>query len=255
MRFPRVTRIRDDKNWESATNLDELKHLYKTSKEKTDVTLLNKLAAVADDNYEPPEKKTKQSPKQIKKMATSPVKNGLLDKFIVKNTKSPTVNDAVSPKKEKNTPDKKRKDFSESSSSEKLDRKRKKLDYSSDTQSNASSFDDKKTDLPLPENPLPDVFKDKRLGFYPDFISIPEKLRNSFERHWIAYGGIIVKSMKSMDVDYVVHKNDVIDFKKMKKLRSKVPEGVRHVSKGWLIKCINRVELCDTRDFAVFVEP
>ncbi|KAG6465347.1 hypothetical protein O3G_MSEX015090 [Manduca sexta] len=48
VRFPRVTRIRTDKNWESATNLEELKHLYKTSKEKTDVSLLNKFAVAAD---------------------------------------------------------------------------------------------------------------------------------------------------------------------------------------------------------------
>ncbi|XP_045767687.1 DNA ligase 3 [Maniola jurtina] len=263
VRFPRVTRIRDDKDWETATNLDELKHLYKTSKEKTDVTLLNKLAASAD-NYEPPEKKIKQSPKP-KKIVTSPVKNGLLDKFLVKETKSPKqeIEDIKSPKKEKNlnessSPEKleKKRKFDECSSSEKSEKKRKKIDESasSDTLSEAnSSFEDEK--MNYPENPLPDAFKDKRLGFYPDFISIPEKLRNTFERHWIAYGGVIVKSVKSMDVDYVVHNKDVIEFKKMKKLREKLPEDVRHVTKGWLIKCINRVELCDTKDFAVFLEP
>ncbi|XP_023939121.2 DNA ligase 3 [Bicyclus anynana] len=254
VRFPRVTRIRDDKDWESATNLDELKHLYKTSKEKTDVTLLNKLAATADDDYEPPDKKNKQSPKQkLNKMSASPVKNGLLDKFLVKETKSPkTVKlEIKSPKKEIDRSEKKD-DLHESSSSGKIKRKRENIDESSsDTLSDAnSSFEET-----LPENPLPDAFLDKKLGFYPDFISIPEKLRNSFERHWIAYGGVVVKSMKSMDVDYVVHKNDVIDFQKMKKLRKKVPPDVRHVTKGWLIKCINRVELCDTKDFPVFVEP
>uniref|UniRef100_A0A914UKU5 DNA ligase n=1 Tax=Plectus sambesii TaxID=2011161 RepID=A0A914UKU5_9BILA len=36
IRFPRVTRIRDDKDWQSATNLNELKKLYNASKEKTD---------------------------------------------------------------------------------------------------------------------------------------------------------------------------------------------------------------------------
>jgi hypothetical protein len=32
IRFPRITRVRDDKDWQSATNLDELKHLVAASK-------------------------------------------------------------------------------------------------------------------------------------------------------------------------------------------------------------------------------
>ncbi|XP_056675425.1 DNA ligase 3 isoform X2 [Monodelphis domestica] len=36
IRFPRCTRIRDDKDWKSATNLPQLKELYHLSKEKAD---------------------------------------------------------------------------------------------------------------------------------------------------------------------------------------------------------------------------
>lgn len=36
IRFPRVTKVRDDKNWESATNLDELRHLMEESKNNID---------------------------------------------------------------------------------------------------------------------------------------------------------------------------------------------------------------------------
>ncbi|KAM8943263.1 DNA ligase 3 isoform 2-T3 [Lycaon pictus] len=36
IRFPRCTRIRDDKDWKSATNLPQLKELYQLSKEKAD---------------------------------------------------------------------------------------------------------------------------------------------------------------------------------------------------------------------------
>jgi DNA ligase-3 len=39
IRFPRVTRIRDDKDWSTATELERLKTLYKTSKESTDVAV------------------------------------------------------------------------------------------------------------------------------------------------------------------------------------------------------------------------
>jgi DNA ligase-3 len=42
IRFPRVTKIRDDKSWDSATSLKELKVLYAKSKENTDVSLLFK---------------------------------------------------------------------------------------------------------------------------------------------------------------------------------------------------------------------
>uniref|UniRef100_I3K6G1 DNA ligase n=1 Tax=Oreochromis niloticus TaxID=8128 RepID=I3K6G1_ORENI len=36
IRFPRMTRIRDDKDWKSATNLHQLKELYRISKENSD---------------------------------------------------------------------------------------------------------------------------------------------------------------------------------------------------------------------------
>ncbi|EJW83431.1 hypothetical protein WUBG_05655 [Wuchereria bancrofti] len=39
IRFPRVTKIRDDKNWETATSLQELEKLLELSKTKTDVKL------------------------------------------------------------------------------------------------------------------------------------------------------------------------------------------------------------------------
>ncbi|XP_060059943.1 DNA ligase 3 isoform X2 [Erinaceus europaeus] len=41
IRFPRCTRIRDDKDWKSATNLPQLKELYQLSKERVDFTVLS----------------------------------------------------------------------------------------------------------------------------------------------------------------------------------------------------------------------
>ncbi|KAK2503814.1 hypothetical protein MC885_012390 [Smutsia gigantea] len=40
IRFPRCTRIRDDKDWKSATNLPQLKKLYQLSKEQADFTVV-----------------------------------------------------------------------------------------------------------------------------------------------------------------------------------------------------------------------
>ena len=39
IRFPRVTRIREDKDWKTATNLSQLNQLYETSKQSTDIDL------------------------------------------------------------------------------------------------------------------------------------------------------------------------------------------------------------------------
>lgn len=82
IRFPRVTKIRDDKDWETATNLPELQKLYKTSKENTDVTLLQQLATGqktdSTDENEPEIKKRKKdsnekkSPKKHKESQKEP---------------------------------------------------------------------------------------------------------------------------------------------------------------------------------------
>ncbi|XP_015736110.1 DNA ligase 3 isoform X1 [Coturnix japonica] len=40
IRFPRCTRIRDDKDWKAATNLPQLKELYQLSKEKADFSVV-----------------------------------------------------------------------------------------------------------------------------------------------------------------------------------------------------------------------
>uniref|UniRef100_A0A8B9BQ97 DNA ligase n=1 Tax=Anser brachyrhynchus TaxID=132585 RepID=A0A8B9BQ97_9AVES len=40
IRFPRCTRIRDDKDWKTATNLPQLKELYQLSKEKADFSVV-----------------------------------------------------------------------------------------------------------------------------------------------------------------------------------------------------------------------
>ncbi|NXV84096.1 DNLI3 ligase, partial [Atlantisia rogersi] len=45
IRFPRCTRIRDDKDWQTATNLQQLKELYQLSKEKADFSV----AAMEED--------------------------------------------------------------------------------------------------------------------------------------------------------------------------------------------------------------
>ena len=51
VRFPRITRMRDDKNWQTATSMKELQDLYKASKEKADFDIdYSTKSSTADDN-------------------------------------------------------------------------------------------------------------------------------------------------------------------------------------------------------------
>ncbi|XP_059058688.1 DNA ligase 3 [Achroia grisella] len=277
IRFPRVTRIRKDKDWTTATNLKELKHLYKTSKEKTDVTLLNNLAVTASQNSVSPKNKIKDSPKanKIDKFLTKQDKTSPVKKKFQKDDSNTTItsiksessfeetecaqtfsNSNTTPKKRMNQSDIKEEMISPF---KKKKRNKNTLDVSDECDNNINCDDvDSKKDIKiqlLPDNPLPDVFKDKRLGFYPDFISFPEDERKHFERHWIAYGGIVDKSIRNMKADFVVHINDEISFKKMTKLKRNLPDHVRHVNKNWLIRCINDIKLCDVINYTVTVKP
>ena len=62
IRFPRVTRIRQDKNWESATDLNRLKVLFEKSKEKSDVSEL--LGIKPSEDNKPCSSKSVNSPKK-----------------------------------------------------------------------------------------------------------------------------------------------------------------------------------------------
>lgn len=232
VRFPRVTRIRNDKDWSTATNLEELKHLYKTSKEKTDVSLLNKLAETAND--EPPTKKMKPSPTKAKASPSKTKNNAKIDTFFSKKVDK-------KPKLKLNTSDTSDKTISD-------------IDMKEESNMSVDEIDSKEY-LFIPATPLPDVFKHKKLGFYPDFVSFPEDERKHFERHWIAYGGTVVKSLRNLDVDFLLHNNRSIEYENMKKLKKRLHENVKHVYKDWLMKCINDVALCDTTKFPVRVKP
>jgi len=68
IRFPRVTKVRKDKNWKTATSLKELQHLYNESKNNIDVDI----PAVSDEE----DNKNNNTPKKRKEnpSKTSPVK-------------------------------------------------------------------------------------------------------------------------------------------------------------------------------------
>nr|XP_061818717.1 DNA ligase 3-like [Nerophis lumbriciformis] len=88
IRFPRMTRIRDDKDWKSATNLHQLKDLYRISKENCDFKVTagpsgedkgsppgdsggNSPAPLSSANGRAPPKKTSKSTPAKRKMVKS----------------------------------------------------------------------------------------------------------------------------------------------------------------------------------------
>ncbi|RZC37982.1 DNA ligase A M domain containing protein [Asbolus verrucosus] len=83
IRFPRVTKIRDDKSWDTATTLKELKVLYTKSKENTDVSLLMKETSEESggSSSSPKRKKPNESPKQDKS------KKNTLEDFVKRDEK------------------------------------------------------------------------------------------------------------------------------------------------------------------------
>lgn len=201
------------------------------------MSLLNKLAATASD--EPPAKKMKASPSKTKvspKPTKLSPKNAKIDSFFTKKEEKVKVK------------------LNNSSSSEKSNNSMY-VDTDIKEESNMSVDEiDSKEFLFIPENPLPNAFENKRLGFYPDFLSFSEEERKHFERHWVAYGGTVVKSIRPVNVDFVIHNNETISFDKMQKLAKRLPPKVRHVHKDWLMQCINDVKLCDTAKYPVHIE-
>lgn len=100
IRFPRVTRIRDDKDWESATSFQELKVLFEKSKEKSDIHAM----ATEDSDEEisvplyastPAEESKKQTIDEDKKEAKT------MEAKKRKKTQSAEDSASPSPKKEK----------------------------------------------------------------------------------------------------------------------------------------------------------
>ncbi|KAJ8675320.1 hypothetical protein QAD02_011106, partial [Eretmocerus hayati] len=70
IRFPRVTRVRDDKDWKTATNLQELQALFDKSADSIDYSMLLGSASTkrsAEDDIKSPQKRFKTSKKSPSK--------------------------------------------------------------------------------------------------------------------------------------------------------------------------------------------
>lgn len=92
IRFPRITKIRDDKTWKEATSLQRLKKLFEISKQKSDI------ADEDDEEEEEIEKKPSPSPlkrKLTKKGNDSDEDEAIESKVVKKVRKSPNEDNGL----------------------------------------------------------------------------------------------------------------------------------------------------------------
>ncbi|NXE82216.1 DNLI3 ligase, partial [Cochlearius cochlearius] len=206
IRFPRCTRIRDDKDWKTATNLQQLKELYQLSKEKADFSVVageedESTAGSSGENEgnsrsstphsaikTPPNKSPAKAQKPEGKMALSWERSLRVHKFLFSESKAVIG----SPQK----------------SEEKRGEKRK-----------ASEMDDngKKT--------LLDIFTGVKL-----YLSPSVKDFDKIRRYFIAYDGDLVPEFDTASATHVI--GDIDDN-----------PGAKRVSPNWIWQCIRKRRL------------
>lgn len=164
IRFPRMTRIRDDKDWKSATNLHQLKELYRISKENCDFKVTAGPSTSNDDKGSSGGDSGGSSPSSSNKGAPP------------KKTSSSTPAKAKPVKSQPRTPS------SDAPSAKKV-KKSESVHSNGQTKAKATS---QKLE-PRTDKTLLDIFSGVKL-FLPDSVQDFNKLR----RYFVAYDGDLV---------------------------------------------------------------
>ncbi|KAJ8394720.1 hypothetical protein AAFF_G00043200 [Aldrovandia affinis] len=175
IRFPRCTRIRDDKDWKTATNLPQLKELYRISKERCDFELTAGSSKGSNDKSSSGGDSGGNSPSTSHKSAT-PSKAGSSSTSKAKAVKT----EAPSP-----VPAAKRKIPPEQHSAKKV---KNTETVHSNGQSKLKTGASPSTEVKKEKNlTLLDIFSGVKL-FLPESVQDYEKLR----RYFVAYDGDLV---------------------------------------------------------------
>lgn len=231
IRFPRVTKIRDDKNWIQATNLEELRNLFKTSKEKTDYhEILTKNSIDLD---------VKTSPSKDKKQKT-------LTEFVdEENRRVDKETDVKKPKKVTHSMKTKYETHLKNSSSVlESDDESKMKRRSSDS---SESFEAKRIKIELERDLFPTIFTSTRAYFTDD----TENLYKDIFRHFLAVGGEAVDDSLRDTATHVIHKeNEVSESQK-----NEFSSNTRHVIVDWVRDSIGNGMVQDTKPYAVTLIP
>lgn len=165
IRFPRMTRIRDDKDWKSATNLHQLKELYRISKENCDFKVTAGPSTSNDDKGSSGGDSGGSSPSSSSNKGAPP-----------KKTSSSTPPKAKAVKSQPRTPS------SDAPSAKKV-KKSESVHSNGQTKAKATS---QKLE-PRNDKTLLDIFSGVKL-FLPDSVQDFNKLR----RYFVAYDGDLV---------------------------------------------------------------
>ncbi|XP_003453487.1 DNA ligase 3 [Oreochromis niloticus] len=165
IRFPRMTRIRDDKDWKSATNLHQLKELYRISKENSDFKVTAGPSTSNDDKGSSGGDSGGSSPSSSSNKGAPP-----------KKTSSSTPPKAKAVKSQPRTPS------SDAPSAKKV-KKSESVHSNGQTKAKATS---QKLE-PRNDKTLLDIFSGVKL-FLPNSVQDFDKLR----RYFVAYDGDLV---------------------------------------------------------------
>ncbi|XP_051902853.1 DNA ligase 3-like [Hippocampus zosterae] len=213
IRFPRMTRVRDDKDWKSATNLPQLKELYRISKENCDFQVTagpsgqDKAESAGDSGGSSP---ASESPLPKKAGNSTPAKR----KAVKSEPSSPAVK-APAPKKVRKSAE--------------------------SVQSNGHAGTAKATATPPPppsprmlqsddDKTLLDIFSGIKL-FLPPGVDDFAKLR----RYFVAYDGDLVADYDAASATHTLAADD----------QEGEGEGeggsrARRVTPGWIWECIRK---------------
>ncbi|XP_049862584.1 DNA ligase 3 isoform X3 [Schistocerca gregaria] len=209
IRFPRVTRIRSDKDWKTATSLVELKELYKKSKDNADFSLIQSSPKSSPDVSKRQRLTRSRSPTPVKDTRKESKKtNNKQEEIVDQEMKEEVSEENNSARKRSLSPNKR----GENSGS----------GYKRKFGSNQSSpSEEEPQDSSTPKKPLPDVFAGVRLVLPPATTDEEALLR----RYFVGYGGTVVTSVD--DSTHVLHPKGT----------AKRPTGrsdAKHVRKSWL---------------------
>ncbi|KAF2900759.1 hypothetical protein ILUMI_05427 [Ignelater luminosus] len=229
IRFPRVTKIRHDKNWKTATTLEELKTLYQNSKENIDVRLLMNVSDKNDGESSNSSNNDKTPTKAKKKQEGSVVNPIKTENKSKRKTDHSETKIQVSPKRIK----------AEDPEPIKQEKENINQDINSSSKSEIDSLDKIK-------DPLPNVFDNIML-------LVENGGQEEFEkwlRYFTAYGGVLLKPEEWKKASHVLHLEDSV-----KKQNITCPKSARHVIVEWIKDSISNNSLQDFRPYSVRWEP
>ncbi|GFQ96986.1 DNA ligase 3 [Trichonephila clavata] len=212
IRFPRVSRVRTDKNWETATNLQELKDIYEASKTKSElIGLRTGNSDVDDDNDDNKDNVDKSSGSDASSSGETPKRK--TDEFERSVSKKPKKEDTANGSSEK-----------EKTKSEKTNARKKNSEEDSSLSKKKKVDSSKKTEnlsKPSGKNDLPNVFSGVKLHI-PTSLEKSEELR----RYFIAFDGHLLKDHETDEASHVIVSDDTSN--------GTIPEGANKVTVDWL---------------------